>query len=975
MSPKYLYFFGAGKSEGRAEMKNLLGGKGANLCEMASLGLPVPAGFVITTEVCTYYYQNGKKLPADLDKDIRVYMLRVEKVMGAKFGDAKNPLLVSVRSGARASMPGMMETVLNLGLNEQTLQGVIEKTQNERFAWDLYRRFVHMFSKVVMEIEDELFGRRLDQMKKEAGVKLDTELNAAQLKQLTHDYKAIYQKHVGKPFPTDPWEQMRLSIGAVFQSWNKKKAIDYRKINNIPDWWGTAVNICSMVYGNMGDDCATGVAFTRDPATGDRRFFGEWLKNAQGEDVVAGIRTPQPINESSRSSDDKGLPTLEAEMPVCYKELVRIYTLLEKHYKDMQDIEFTIQNGRLWMLQTRNGKRTAQAAIRIAVDLQKEGFISPSTAVKRVDPEQLDQLLHPMFDPKAKKTKIAKGINASPGAAVGQVVFTAEHAVDWALNGKKVILVRLETSPEDVAGMHAAQGILTARGGKTSHAAVVARGMGKCCVCGAGDIHIDEHASQFTVGDVVVKEGDYISLDGSKGEAYLGQVPVIDSEIIQVLKGQIDPKDSVLYQYYDLFMKWVDQNRKMAVRTNADTPEDSHMAVLFGAQGIGLTRTEHMFFDTERILHVRRMILADSKEKRKEALSKIIGYQREDFYGIFKEMAGRPVTIRLLDPPLHEFLPAETDREKVAEVAKELGVEPAAVEYKIVSLHEFNPMLGHRGCRLGIVFPEITEMQARAIFEAAVQIKKEGGKVLPEVMVPLTGTIEEMQNQKTIIVDVAKQVMKEQNMKFNYMVGTMIEIPRAAIVADEIAKEAEFFSFGTNDLTQMTFGYSRDDAGKFLPYYVDNKILPGDPFGSLDQIGVGALMKMGVERGRSTRPDLKCGICGEHGGDPASVKFCHKIGLNYVSCSPYRVPIARLAAAQAAVEEKEMTQMAVKKAAAKPAAKKAVKKAAPKKAAAKKAAPKKAAVKKAAPKKAAAKKAAPKKAAPKKAAPKAKAKK
>ncbi|MCX7718427.1 MAG: pyruvate, phosphate dikinase [Candidatus Sumerlaeaceae bacterium] len=971
MAQKFVYFFGDGKSEGGAEMKNLLGGKGANLGEMARLGLPVPAGFTITTEVCTYYYQHGRKLPPGLDKEIRSHMARVEKVMGAKFGDPKNPLLVSVRSGARASMPGMMETVLNLGLNEQTLQGIIAKTKNERFAWDLYRRFVHMFSKVVMEIEDELFGRRLDELKKEVGVKLDTELNAEQLKQLTADYMKIYKDHVGSAFPSDPWKQLELAIGAVFQSWNKKKAVDYRKINNIPEWWGTAVNVCSMVYGNMGDDCATGVAFTRDPATGEKRFFGEWLKNAQGEDVVAGIRTPQPINEESRShGDDGSLPTLEKEMPKCYKELVRIYTLLERHYKDMQDIEFTIQNGKLWMLQTRNGKRTATAAVRIAVDLVKEKLITPSTAVKRVDPDQLDQLLHPMFDPKAKKNRIAKGINASPGAAVGKVVFTADHAVEMKAKGEKVILVRLETSPEDVAGMHAAQGILTARGGKTSHAAVVARGMGKCCVCGAGEIHIDDKNACFTVGDIVVKEYDYISLDGSKGEVYLGQVPVIDSEIVQVLRGQMKPKDSAIFGYYETFMKWVDAERVLKVRTNADTPEDSRMAVLFGAEGIGLCRTEHMFFDTQRILHVRRMILSDTVAQRREALGKIIGYQRDDFYGIFKEMGGRPVTIRLLDPPLHEFLPHEGDREKIAEVAKELGVSPDVVAKKIVSLHEFNPMLGHRGCRLGIVYPEITEMQARAIFEAAAKIKKEGGKVQPEVMVPLTGTVEEMRNQKAIIVETAQKVMAEQKVKFPYLVGTMIEVPRAALVANEIAAEAEFFSFGTNDLTQMTFGFSRDDAGKFLPFYVENKILPGDPFQSLDTAGVGLLMSMAVKSGRDARPDLKCGICGEHGGDPASVKFCHSVGLDYVSCSPYRVPIARLAAAQAAVEEREAaakgkavtTAGSAKKSARRPTVPVA------KKATAKKAAPKKAAAAKAAPKKAAAKKPAAKKAAPKKAA-------
>jgi len=903
MATKYVYFFGGGASEGKGDQKELLGGKGANLCEMARMGIPVPAGFVVSTEVCTDYYKRGRKLPTTLEKEVRANMAKVEKVMGGKFGDSKNPLLVSVRSGARISMPGMMETVLNLGLNEQTLEGIIRKTNNPRFAWDLYRRFVHMYSAVVMELDNEHFNRHMDKIKEQKGVKADTDLSADDLKELTSAYKAIYKKEVGSEFPSDPWQQLWGAIGAVFNSWMKKKAKDYRRIYNVPEWWGTAVNVQSMVYGNMGDDCATGVAFTRNPSNGEHFFYGEYLKNAQGEDVVAGIRTPQPINEASRNQGDTEAATLENEMPKVYGELVKTYQKLEKHYRDMQDIEFTIQNNKLWMLQTRNGKRTAPAAIKIAVDLVHEKLIDKRTAVTRVDPDQLDELLHPMFDPSAKKTKIAKGIAASPGAAVGKAVFTAEDAEAAKARGEKVILVRLETSPEDVAGMHAAQGILTARGGKTSHAAVVARGMGKSCVCGAGDIDINEHAKSFSVargdGRLTVKEGDYISIDGTKGEVYEGQVTLKDSEILQVLKGALKPAQSDIYRYYEEFMGWADDVRQLRVRTNADTPEDSRVARQFGAEGIGLCRTEHMFFETERILHIRQMIVSDSQADRKKALSKLIKYQRNDFIGIFKEMAGLPVTIRLLDPPLHEFLPHGD--QGINDLAKELGVDAAVLHRKVTQLHELNPMRGHRGCRLGIVFPEITEMQARAIFEAAAQLKKKGVDVLPEVMVPLVGTVEELRHQRQVIVDVANQVISETGVKFDYMVGTMIEVPRAALTADEIAQEADFFSFGTNDLTQMTFGYSRDDAGKFLPHYVENRILPGDPFQSLDTTGVGRLMEIAVEAGRSVRNKLKCGICGEHGGDPKSVRFCHKVGLDYVSCSPYRVPIARLAAAQASV--------------------------------------------------------------------------
>lgn len=903
---KYVYFFGEGKSDGRADMKNLLGGKGANLCEMARLGIPVPPGFVITTEVCTAYYEAGKKLPRGLDKQVEAAMAHCERIMKAKFGDPKNPFLVSVRSGARISMPGMMETVLNLGLNPKTVQGIIDKTNNPRFGYDLYRRFIQMFSAVVMNLENDLFNRRMDALKKERRVENDTDLKAEDLKRLTADYKEIYQEHIGQPFPEDPWKQLYAAVGAVFESWNKKKARDYRKIYNVPESWGTAVNICSMVYGNMGDDCATGVAFTRSPSNGDHRFFGEWLKNAQGEDVVAGIRTPQPVNEASRDAGDKGLPALEKEMPKVYQELVQVYKKLEQHYRDMQDIEFTIQNNRLWMLQTRNGKRTAPAAIKIAVDMVHEKLIDHATAVTRVNPDQLDELLHPMFDDKVQKTRIAHGINASPGAAVGRAVFTAEEAVAMKSQGEKTILVRLETSPEDVAGMHAAEGILTARGGKTSHAAVVARGMGKTCVCGAGDLDVNEHTRSFSVsvgGTMrVVHHGEFISIDGTKGEVYLGEVTMKDSEILQVLSGVLKPKESAIYRYYEEFMGWADEVRRLKVRTNADTPEDSRVARQFGAQGIGLCRTEHMFFGEERILHVRQMIVATSVEERKRALSELIKYQREDFIGLFREMKGLPVTIRLLDPPLHEFLPH--DDGQIRKLAEDLHIDYEMLNRKITQLHELNPMLGHRGCRLGIVFPEITEMQARAIFEAAAEMKKKGAEVLPEVMVPLVGVPEEFQNQRAAIVQVAEDVMREKKIKFEYLVGTMIEVPRAALVANEIAKEAQFFSFGTNDLTQMTFGYSRDDSPKFLPFYIENRILPADPFSTIDIAGVGQLIEMGVTRGRSERANLKCGICGEHGGDAASVKFCHRVGLDYVSCSPYRVPIARLAAAQAAVEEK-----------------------------------------------------------------------
>jgi len=889
---KYVYSFGNGKAEGNAGMKNLLGGKGANLAEMSNLGIPVPPGFSITTEVCTVYYENNKNYPTELKQQVLDALKTVEKIMGKKFGDVNDPLLFSVRSGARVSMPGMMDTVLNLGLNDQTVQGVIKKSGNERFAYDSYRRFVHMYGDVVMECrpetEDEVdpFEIIIDKKKKDRGVENDTDLTANDLKELVAEYKAMIKSRFGKNFPEDPMEQLWGAIGAVFGSWNGARAITYRRLNKIPEHWGTAVNVQSMVFGNMGDDCATGVAFTRDPATGERKFFGEWLKNAQGEDVVAGIRTPQPVNASGKT--DPNSISLEEEMPAVYKELEKIYHSLEDHYREMQDIEFTIEKGKLWMLQTRSGKRTAAAAIRIAVEMVEEGMIDTTTAVSRVKPEQLDQLLHPMFDPKAEKTVLAKGLAASPGAATGKVVFTAERAVEQKDLGQKVILVRLETSPEDIGGMDAAQGILTARGGMTSHAAVVARGMGKCCVAGCGALEIDYASRQFKVGNRVIKEGEWISLDGSTGQVMLGQVKTIIPE----LSGN-----------FDKLMKWADKIRTIGVRTNADTPKDSKVARNFGAEGIGLCRTEHMFFEGDRITAMREMILAENVEGRRNALAKLLPIQKSDFLGIFREMDGLPVTIRLLDPPLHEFLPHA--EKEINEMAKIMNVPAEKIKAKTTALHEFNPMLGHRGCRLGVTYPEITEMQARAIIEAACELKKEGLTVLPEIMVPLIGTVLEYKNQELLIRETAAQVFKEKGFSIEFMVGTMIEIPRAALMADKIAESAEFFSFGTNDLTQMTFGYSRDDAGVFLPSYVEKGILPYDPFQRLDEEGVGQLIDMGVKRGRSARPKLKVGICGEHGGEPNSVKFCHRVGMNYVSCSPFRVPIARLAAAHAALEDKK----------------------------------------------------------------------
>ncbi len=871
---KYVFFFGKGKAEGRAEQKNLLGGKGANLHEMTRLGIPVPAGFTISTEACIHYTRNKKQYPAGMWKQVEENLKKVEKVMGGKFGDPENPLLVSVRSGARVSMPGMMDTVLNLGLNDQTLQGLIARSKNERFAYDSYRRFIQMFGDVVLGIEKPAFERLIEAQKHAKKVKLDTELTAADLKELVALFKRVVKDKTGKDFPQDVKEQLRLAINAVFESWDNPRAITYRKLHNIPGDWGTAVNVQSMVFGNMGENSGTGVAFTRDPATGEKRFFGEYLMNAQGEDVVAGIRTPQPISQ------------LKKTLPKAYADLTRIYQRLEKHYRDMLDIEFTIQDGKLYMLQCRVGKRTAAAAVKIAVDMVKERLIDQRLAVLRVDPHQLDQLLHPRVDPTAKVQKIAKGLPASPGAAVGKVVFSAAEAEAEAARGERVILVRTETSPEDIGGMHAAQGILTARGGMTSHAAVVARGMGKPCVAGSTDITVYEEHGYFFAKDLKIQRGDYITLDGGTGEVMLGEVKLIQPE----LSGD-----------FATLMRWADKYRKIGVRTNADTPKDAQITRQFGAGGIGLCRTEHMFFEGDRIDAVREMILAEDVEGRRRALAKLLPMQRADFKAILEIMGDLPVTVRTLDPPLHEFLP-KTEAE-IEELAKKSGLPAERLKAKVDALHEFNPMLGYRGCRLGIEYPEITEMQAQALFEAACELRKAGQNPYPEVMIPLVGTLKELQLQQDIVERVARETMKKYGVKVRYMLGTMIEIPRACIVADEIAKVAQFFSFGTNDLTQTCLALSRDDAGKFLPLYVERGIYPEDPFVSIDQAGVGALMRMAVEKGRATRKDLEIGICGEHGGEPRSVAFCHQIGLDYVSCSPYRVPIAKLAAAHAALKE------------------------------------------------------------------------
>ncbi len=870
VSKKYVYFFG----EGSKDMRELLGGKGANLSEMTNIGLPVPFGFTITTEVCNLFYELGKRYPEGLDEQIEENLKKLEEKMGINFGDEEDPLLVSVRSGAAFSMPGMMDTVLNLGLNDKTVMALIKKTKNERFGWDSYRRFVQMFGNVVMDVEHDKFEEAIQARKDKKNVKFDTELTAEDLRGLVEDYKKIIREAKGKDFPQDPREQLKMSIDAVFGSWNNKRAISYRNLNDIPHDIGTAANVQAMVFGNMGENSGTGVAFTRNPSTGEDKFYGEYLMNAQGEDVVAGIRTPQHISR------------LQEEMPEIYKELTDIRKKLEEHYKDMQDLEFTIQNRKLYMLQTRTGKRTAAAALQIAVDMTEQGYIDKKTAVTRVEPQMLDQLLHKQLDKKAKENAelLTKGLPASPGAALGRVVFDADMAVKEAKNGN-VILVRTETSPEDIQGMAVAQGILTARGGMTSHAAVVARGMGKCCVAGAEDIKVFESKEYFEVKGKRINKGDWITLDGSTGEVFKGKIPVVDPEM---------GKD------FKKFMSLVDEFRKIGVRTNADTPNDSMVALEFGAEGIGLCRTEHMFFEADRIKAMRKMIVASSREEREKALAGLLPFQKKDFMEIFKVMNDLPVTIRLLDPPLHEFLP--TADEDIKEIAGELGLEFDELKATINSLHEMNPMLGHRGCRLSITYPEILKMQVRAIFEATIELTRQGYKVKPEVMVPLVGIVKEFKILKDEIVRVADEIMKKENLKFDYKVGTMIEIPRACVIADEIAEEAEFFSFGTNDLTQMTFGFSRDDAGKFLPEYIEKGILEKDPFATIDIKGVGRLIKMGLEKGRKTRENLKIGICGEHGGDPSSVEFCHMIGMDYVSCSPYRVPIARLAAAHAAIK-------------------------------------------------------------------------
>ena len=871
---KMVYLF----EEGNADMRNLLGGKGANLAEMTNLGLPIPQGFTVTTEACTDYYNNGRAISEDIQQQIFTALADLEKKQGKKFGDTENPLLVSVRSGARASMPGMMDTILNLGLNDVAVEGFAKKTGNPRFAYDSYRRFIQMFSDVVMEVPKSLFERVLDEIKAAKQVKFDMELTAEDLQEVIVRFKAIYKDKMGEDFPQDPKVQLMEAVKAVFRSWDNERAIVYRRMNDIPGDWGTAVNVQAMVFGNMGETSGTGVAFTRNPSTGAKGIYGEYLINAQGEDVVAGIRTPQPITK------------LEQDLPECYKQFMEIAMKLEAHYRDMQDMEFTIENGKLFFLQTRNGKRTAQAALQIACDLVDEGMITPQEAVTRIEAKSLDQLLHPTFDPEALKAGevIGQALPASPGAAAGKVYFTAEEAKQAHEQGERVVLVRLETSPEDIEGMHASEGILTVRGGMTSHAAVVARGMGTCCVSGCGDIAINEDDKVFELGGHTFHEGDYISLDGSTGKIYKGDIKTMEASV----SGN-----------FGRIMDWADQYRKLQVRTNADTPQDAANAVKFGAEGIGLCRTEHMFFDPDRIPKIRQMILARTLEQREKALNALIPFQKGDFKALYEVMEGRPVTIRFLDPPLHEFVP--TEQGDIDDLAVQMLMTAEEVQEICDSLHEFNPMMGHRGCRLAVTYPEIARMQTRAVMEAAIEVKAEKGyDIVPEIMIPLVGEKKELKFVKDVVVEVAEQVKKEKNSDIQYHIGTMIEIPRAALLADEIAEEAEFFSFGTNDLTQMTFGFSRDDAGKFLGDYYKNKIYESDPFARLDQKGVGQLIKMAAEKGRKTRPDIKLGICGEHGGDPSSVEFCHKVGLTYVSCSPYRVPIARLAAAQAAIKNR-----------------------------------------------------------------------
>ena len=871
---KWVYLF----KEGNADMRNLLGGKGANLAEMTNIGLPVPQGFTITTEACTQYYEDGREINEEIQNQINEYIGKMEEITGKKFGDKENPLLVSVRSGARASMPGMMDTILNLGLNEEVVEVIAEKSNNPRWAWDCYRRFIQMYSDVVMEVGKKYFEQLIDAMKEKKGVKQDIELDADDLKELANQFKAEYKEKIGKDFPSDPKEQLMGAVKAVFRSWDNPRANVYRSDNDIPYSWGTAVNVQAMAFGNMGDDCGTGVAFTRDPATGEKGLFGEFLTNAQGEDVVAGVRTPMHISE------------MEQKFPEAFKQFKEVCKTLEDHYRDMQDMEFTVEHGKLYMLQTRNGKRTAQAALKIACDLVDEGMRTEEEAVAMIDPRNLDTLLHPQFDVDAlkKATPAGKGLGASPGAACGKVVFTAEDAEAWHERGEKVVLVRLETSPEDITGMKASQGILTVRGGMTSHAAVVARGMGTCCVSGCGDIIMDEENKCFTLAGKTYHEGDFISLDGTTGNIYDGAIPTVDATIA----GE-----------FGRVMEWADKYRKLGVRTNADTPRDTRKAIELGAEGIGLCRTEHMFFDEERIFNLRRMILSETVEDREKYLNLLIPYQKNDFKEMYKELKGRPMTVRYIDPPLHEFIP-KTEAE-MKQLADAMGVTVEHVQDVCNGLHEFNPMMGHRGCRLAVTYPEIARMQTRALLEAAIEVHEEDGyDITPEIMIPLVGEVKELKYVKDVVVETAEQVKAERGSNIEYHIGTMIEIPRAALTADEIAKEAEFFSFGTNDLTQMTVGFSRDDAGKFLGSYYEKKIYEQDPFARLDQKGVGQLVKMAVEKGKATRPNIKLGICGEHGGDPSSVEFCHNAGLTYVSCSPFRVPIARLAAAQAAIKAK-----------------------------------------------------------------------
>ncbi len=873
---KYVYLF----TEGNADMRNLLGGKGANLAEMTNIGLPVPQGFTITTEACTQYYEDGREINDEIQKQINEYIGKLEEITGKKFGDKENPLLVSVRSGARASMPGMMDTILNLGLNEEVVDTLAKKSGNPRWAWDCYRRFIQMYSDVVMEVGKKYFEELIDKMKANKGVKQDVDLDADDLKELARQFKAEYKAKIGKDFPTNPKEQLMGAVKAVFRSWDNPRANVYRRDNDIPYSWGTAVNVQSMAFGNMGDDCGTGVAFTRDPATGAKGLFGEFLTNAQGEDVVAGVRTPMHISE------------MKEKFPEAFKEFKKVCKILEEHYRDMQDMEFTVEHGKLYMLQTRNGKRTAQAALKIACDLVDEGMRTEEEAVLMIDPRNLDTLLHPQFD--AKKLKeakpIGKGLGASPGAASGKIVFTAEDAEKQGIGGKgeKVVLVRLETSPEDITGMKASQGILTVRGGMTSHAAVVARGMGTCCVSGCGDIQMNEAKKEFKLAGKTFHEGDVISIDGATGNIYDGEIPTVDATIA----GE-----------FGRVMDWADKFRRLGVRTNADNPRDTRKAVELGAEGIGLCRTEHMFFDEERIPAIRKMILSDTVEDRVKALDALIPFQKGDFKAMYKELKGLPMTVRYLDPPLHEFLP--TEEKDIKALAKDMGVTVERLKAKCAELHEFNPMMGHRGCRLAVTYPEIAQMQTRALMEAAIEVKEEEGyDIVPEIMIPLVGEVKELKFVKDVVIATAEEVKKEKKSDMQYHIGTMIEIPRAALTADKIAEEAEFFSFGTNDLTQMTFGFSRDDAGKFLNAYYEHKIYEQDPFAKLDQVGVGKLVEMAVEKGKKTRPNIKLGICGEHGGDSSSVEFCHKIGLTYVSCSPFRVPVARLAAAQAAIKEK-----------------------------------------------------------------------